>query len=437
MLTADGDLPPNVRRGHYYGPRWAQSEGETRTAGLISEVLRGGWTTRLGLFESVFAPDAEFGDLLTDIDEEGRARELIVAFPDSRYASRSGELRVSRSFEGETRRHGVHIAAKGRLQRRRYGGEDVIDAGIVQMGAGQMMPRPEFEFGEQSRDEVEQGTFGVAYELQWKNVGEMSVGVQKTRYTKSVETPEGELPETRAQPTLVNATATVYATETLALYGSYTEGLEESPVAPDNAVNRNEAAPALLTEQYDAGIRWTLTRDLRLIAGVFHIEKPYFDLDQNGFFRLLGDVEHRGAELSLAGSPVKNLTVVAGARFLDAEVTGPIVEAGLIGRKPVGSAKTYGIASVDYRFAETGVSMDLVAEAISGRIANTANTLETPGRAVLHLGGRYRFRMFDKPATFRAQVQNIFDKYGWNVIPGGIYVFNAQRRFTATLAVDL
>jgi iron complex outermembrane recepter protein len=56
---------------------------------------------------------------------------------------------------------------------------------------------------------------------------------------------------------------------------------------------------------------------------------------------------------------------------------------------------------------------------------------------VLHLGGRYRFKLFGKPATLRAQVNNVFDKYGWSAVSGGAYVYNAPRRFTMYVATDL
>ena len=137
---------------------------------------------------------------------------------------------------------------------------------------------------------------------------------------------------------------------------SYTEGLEESPVAPNNALNRNVAAPALQTEQYDAGVRWDAFANMKLIAGVFNIEKPYFDLDAAGFFTELGTVEHRGVEVSLAGDPREDLTVIVGTRWLDATVSGPTVDAGLIGEKPVGTARQYSLATADYRFAGTGAS---------------------------------------------------------------------------------
>ena len=437
MLTAQGALPPKYARKNYFGQKWAHSEGDSYTYGFMGNAHAGEWTIRLGLFDSIFAPDAEFADLYTDLDATGVANEQVVAFRESHFESRSGELRISRSFEETQRRHTFHFSTRGRLQQRRFGGEDVVDIGPVQMGVGQQIPKPEFQFGEQTRDEVRQATLGVAYEMRWKDRGELSLGAQKTRYAKDTETPTDVLPTSRAHPFLFNGTATLHATRSLAFYASYTEGLEESPVAPENAVNRNSAAPALRTDQYDAGLRWAIRPELKLIAGIFNIEKPYFDLDNDGVFTSLGDVRHHGVELSLAGKIAPNLTLVTGARIMDAKLSGGVVDQGEIGARPVASYKRYAIGSVEYVVPGTGFSFDAVVESISPQIANTANTVRSPGRTVAHLGGRYRFTMFDKPATLRAQVGNIFDKYGWSVISGGIYTYNSPRRLIVYLAMDL
>ncbi len=134
MLTADGGLPPKIPRGRFYGQPWSVNSGVTSTYGTVAEARLGHWITRLGVFDSSYVPKLEFGELFLDIEDDGSARELVVAFPDSRYASRSGELRVSRSFEAAARRHTLHFAVRGRNQKRRYGGEDEIEIGAVSLG---------------------------------------------------------------------------------------------------------------------------------------------------------------------------------------------------------------------------------------------------------------------------------------------------------------
>jgi hypothetical protein len=83
------------------------------------------------------------------------------------------------------------------------------------------------------------------------------------------------LPPTAAAPWLGTATAAFYVTDKLAVYAGYTNGLEESAVAPIEAVNRNEALPAIRTKQKDAGIRWTIPPDVSMVAGVFEQEASH------------------------------------------------------------------------------------------------------------------------------------------------------------------
>lgn len=437
MFTAADVLPPKFKRQRYFGQDWAQSAGKTYTYGFIGQAHAGAWAIRLGVFKSIFAPTAQFADLYTGIDTGNTANEAVVVFRESRFDSRSGELRVSRSFEAGDLRHMLYFTARGRVQQRRYGGEQVVDVGLIPLGVGRQIALPELEFAAQTRDEVRQGTLGLAYGLRWKNRGEISVGLQKTRYSKAVDAPGLALPMSRDAPLLPNATATLYATSSLDVYASYVEGLEESPTAPNNAVNRNSAAPALRTKQYDGGVRWTLRPDLKLIAGVFSLEKPYFDLDANQIFTTLGNVTHRGVELSLAGQPVRNLSLVAGARYLDAQLSGEQVDSGLIGSHPVASYNWHVIGSADYAIPGDRLSFDMTFESITRQFANSANTMRVPARSVVHIGGRYRFKIHDKPVTLRAQLANVFDAYGWNVISGSAYTYNAPRRFMLYLASDL
>jgi outer membrane receptor protein involved in Fe transport len=207
-----------------------------------------------------------------------------------------------------------------------------------------------FAFGPQSQDEVRQTTIGVAYNGAWAGRGELRLGLQKADYQKAVRAPGRPEVVSTDDPWLYDAALAATITSRLSAYAGYTVGLEESPVAPANAVNRNEAPPALRTSQRDAGIRWKAPLDMTLVAGVFEVKKPYFNLDPAQVYRELGEVQHRGVELSLAGSPAKGLTVVAGAVLLDGEVSGELVELGRIGSRPVGLSDRQVRLNADYQW---------------------------------------------------------------------------------------
>jgi iron complex outermembrane receptor protein len=281
--------------------------------------------------------------------------------------------------------------------------------------------------------------------LRWPKVAELSLGLQNTDYDKNSLIPGRPELKTRDNPWLYNGTLALHLTDELVAYAGYTRGLEESGVAPANAVNRNAATPALETSQRDAGIRYAVLPRLSLVAGVFDVRKPYFNLDPGRVYRELGTVRHRGVELSLAGQPIKGLSLVAGAVFMDADVAGEAVELGIIGPKPVGTAGRTIRANFDYRlpFFES-LSLDLGVTSLGGKIASAREFAElgdkqltTDALTTFDLGARYRFKAGRAPATLRAQVTNFLDAYGWNVGANSSFRFTDARRILLSLAADL
>lgn len=316
IRTGGAFLPPRIERRRYFGPEWAKNEGRDVNYGLLATYGFGDWTLRGAAFRSIARDYRNFTPLFLDTTAEGEADRVVVSEQKRRFASTSGELRLTRRLIEGDRLHLVHLMARGRMQDRRNGGSQSFDFGRGRIDEPIVAPEPVLAPGPQTVDEVRQGTFGLGYEGRWRDVGELSLGVQRTFYRKAVVRPSGALPVSESSPWLFNGTVSVIANPDLVFYAGYARGLEESPVAPDVAVNRGEAPPAILTEQMDAGFRVNLTDSLRLVAGVFDVRKPYFALDPELVFRELGVVRNRGVEMSLAGQITPRLSLVLGAVFL-------------------------------------------------------------------------------------------------------------------------
>jgi iron complex outermembrane receptor protein len=150
----------------------------------------------------------------------------------------------------------------------------------------------------------------------------------------------------------------------------------------------------------------------------------------------LGEVRNQGVELSLAGQITPRLSLVLGAVFLKARVSGDAVDLGLIGRRPVGSIgrTVNGALNWNLPWVE-GLSLDMTVQSTSDR-ATTREGFFIPARYVASLGGRYRFDLAGKPATFRAQVNSVNNPYGFSNIGEGYY-YNPPRQFQMSLTVDL
>ena len=434
-------IPKNIPRKFIIAQPWARTKNGISTSGVIAKMPIGAFRLEAGLFRSEREEIRSFADLMLGTDPLGNvANRLIVADVDNVQRSISGEVRLSRSWTGETFKHSLVATVRGRDQSRAFGGQDRRSLGASVTTARDNRAQPAFVFGPNDISTVHQITLGLGYDLQWKGRGSLAVAVQKSDYRKQVDFANPALANaiTSAKPWLFSATGTANLLPGLSLYGGFVRGLEESAVAPDIAINRSEAPPALLTSQKDAGLRYAISPKLALIAGVFEIRKPYFNIDTMQRFRQLGTVRNRGIEISLAGNVVPGLTVVAGSLFLDPKISGPDITAGLIGERPVGSFKRRTIANLDWKpKGQDAWSLDLAFEAVGAETANIANSFTGSARETLGLGSRYRFSIGKMKLLARAQVTNLFNDYAWRVSSSGGFTYTPPRTYTLSLSADL
>jgi iron complex outermembrane receptor protein len=440
IVTSGPFAPPEIERRRYFGQSWAQNESDSTTYGVLTKARIGeSWAIAAGVFRSIQKDMASFADIYVGTQRDGLTTERLIADPEQRYASTSGELRASRSFVAGPRLHTVHMSVRARDIESAYGGSIALDLGPRLLGQRLPVERPaDFTFRERTRDAVDQTTLGLGYELRWRGVGEASVGLQRAEYEKRVQQPG--LPEvgTQDEPWLVSATLAAQASAQLAFYAGYTRGLEETGIAPDTAANRNAALPAIRTQQMDGGVRWALTKDLKLVAGLFEVKKPYFNTNENNIFTTLGDVRHRGLEVSLNGTPHPDWSLVAGAVLMEPRVTGEPVREGRIGRKPVGQTERLLRLNVEYRPpALRALSVDLAIANQGERIASNDGLAVLPDYTVLDIGARYRMKFGGRPATFRFWVGNVTDQFFWDVSASNSFGLSDGRRYSATLFVDI
>ena len=184
-------------------------------------------------------------------------------------------------------------------------------------------------------------------------------------------------------------------------------------------------------------MHYAFTPALKLVVSMFDIDKPYYGLDDANVFRELGEERHRGLELSLAGELVDGLNVVVGTVLQKPRVCGEEVASGRIGKIPVAQTERLTIASADYRLPWLqGLSVDATVTSVDDRMASGDNRVSIPARSVLDLGARYRFKIGRAPTTVRLSFGNVFDKFGWRTSQSEVFVTNAPRRLSISIAAD-
>lgn len=438
IVIGDGqNLPARMTRRRFLGQDWADFEVERVTYGGLGRTRLGDFTLRGGVFRSANITTESYTLLLDAAPPGALAARTVIANPRRSNASTSGEINIARPFVTGRLRHELLLAVRARSQDRFYGGSDRRALAPAPFDETRAVSRPAFTFGPRTEDRVRQWTAGLAYQARIDGLGRINLGLQRSDYRKRVTAPTGALPVSRAKPWLFNIAAEVELTQRLALFGGMTRGLEESDVAPETAINRDEAPPAIRTRQVDAGLRWQIGA-MTLIAGGFEIEKPYYGLDRGNVFRRLGTVTHRGIEASLSGSPVEGLTLVAGGVLLDAKLAGEEIADGSIGRRPIGTPSRSLIGNVDWRLpGHAALSFDLAVEHSGRRYADAANHVRVPARTTVDLGARYRFKLGGLPAVLRLQATNLLGTYGWDVEGNNAFVYIPSRQILARIAMDL
>ena len=439
FLSAGDDLPPPLPRG-YLGQNWAQGQSlSLNFGGLVAAQLTPHWSLNAGLFRSRADNPASFADLYTNIQPSGQSEHLLVGYPDQRAASTSGEVRLTGRFTSGDWHQELIGLARGRETLALYGGDATFDAGTANIGAGLQIPAPLFSYSQRTHDRTELWSVGSAYRIKWRTRVQLEIGLQEENYRKDVSSPGIANSELTDRPLRTYANAALGLTSRLTLYTNYTQGLEDSGVAPGAAENRGAVLPASRTWQVESGLRFAVTPRLNIITGVYELQKPYFNLDTANNDRELGVQRAKGFEFSIAGQPFEHLHINAGILEAKVSIIGHDLAAEGVGPIAVGQPRMQYVANIDYSLPWWPVlSLDAGAIHFGSEPASVDNRIYSPQVTQWNLGGRYKADAFGKHFTLRVLVENVPNSNEWtNVYTPGYFLWPGPRTVFAYLTADL
>jgi iron complex outermembrane receptor protein len=434
VVASESAVPPSLRKLHQYSPSWAESEAVSSNAGVLYDARIGGYMLDFAAFHSVF--DIDHTDYtLISADADGHASATTFRNPDRTRRADSAEVRLGRQFDASGSSHLTTVSLRG--------GRSIVDLtsnlaialGDFDLGHGDPPEAAEIAWsGTRGRDAVEQVTASAGYGLAWSDRLQLRFALHRTRYEKDILSIAGVRTEGVSETTLYNASAVVGLTRHMALFGSWVTGLEEAGVAPTSAINRDEVLPPVEAEQFELGVRYAIAPGLTCIGALFDVSKPTNGFRADGSFGLVGEVRHRGVEASIAGQLNAKTSVVLGAVAFEPKVTGPLVDAGVVGSRAAGISQVIVNANIERRLAGTW-SMDASLSYSGERWANTANTFKTPAITLLNLGVRNRFELAGRPAEFRVLASNLTGAEGYGASPSGVLTPIAPRTVRAVLTL--
>ncbi len=448
VTSVTGPFLPRVPgRTKFLGQDWADGKNVKITNGLTMRAdIAEGLRFRGGVFRSRWDFKKKYTEVYRVVNTQGDAKHFLLADPKQDTFSNSWEGLFSYRVGDQRASHTLYVGARGRFRHIESGGSDFIDFTpgdeTIHYGERDARAKPQLDFGPVNLGRLRQVAYTVGYIGKLKDVGQINLGLNKTDYDASFTNQIGTT-HSKANPWLYNASMVVQPAHWLSFYAGIVTGLEDNGSAPESAANRGEQLPAVKTKQIDGGVQVKIGQ-ATLVGSLFQIEKPYFALDSVNRFTSLGDVRHRGGEISFTGHLTKRLHVLAGAVIMDPVVTGNATTLGLVGKRPVGTPKIHGRIDLAY---QTDLFHGLTFTAAMAHDSKRAASSQTyaalggrqlflPSRTTFDIGARHKFKVNNIPTSLRFVIENVTDKKSWDTIAGNSFFPGERRRWSLYLIAD-
>jgi iron complex outermembrane receptor protein len=438
FLPSGEFLPPRVKRGDLRSQSWAEYREERRNLGLFGDAgLGSNWKLSGGIFYSADRlPRYDF-NLLEIKNPAGDYHAQTFVSPPQSVASKSGSLFLEHEWTSGPLTHRIVGTVRARDTLNRNTPTFQFDIGDSNLGLPlPQIPRPDFTISdEKSVDRTRQLTLGAGYRVGIGRSVELRGDVQKTDYSRTHRDADGTVSHGSSRPWLYSASALVGVTRKLVVFGSYSRGLEESGIAPVSSVNRGQVLPAVLATQREIGARYSFGSALSLIAGAFDTRKATPGTGPDGRYDLVGEVRHRGLEASLAGALTPRLNVVAGLMILDATLSGPLIDARVIGRHPVATPDHVALVNVNWQpQGLKGLTLDATLNQLGRAYISSSNVTKSDLQTTVDVGARYNFAVGRVPLSIRARVLNLTNRFYWQPGSSGTLYPSNPRDFDLSVS---
>jgi iron complex outermembrane receptor protein len=213
--------------------------------------------------------------------------------------------------------------------------------------------------------------------------------------------------------------------QNVSIYANYAEGLSQGTVVGAGYTNAGQVLAPYKSDQQEIGIKVDWGR-ITTTAAIFQISRPNLVQTAANTLAYDGEQRNRGLELSAYGEIVPGLRGLASATFLKPELTKPDnpLERG---NDAAGVPSFTASAALEWDAPWVrGLSFNGRVIYTSGSYLTTANTVKFPDWTRVDVGLRYETAIFDKPVTFRFNVENVFDERYW--LTTGTFVTVASPR---------
>ena len=235
-------------------------------------------------------------------------------------------------------------------------------------------------------------------------------GVRHSKYESNQDVAHYEASETTPMVALVYKPI-----ESVSLYASYAEGLEEGEAAPTGTENEAERLSPGISKQYELGAHWLMPTGTLVSAAIFDIQSPGYYTNAANYYVADGHKRYSGVELSAQGKITEQLSWLASTQWLDPRFEDMGGDAtALNGKLPENAAQRTSSLFLNYELSSIpGLSINGGAYYTGRRPVNDLNQAWLDDVTIFSLGGRYVTKLYGKKNIWQINVDNVADKEYW------------------------
>ncbi|BBP98140.1 ligand-gated channel [Burkholderia sp. SFA1] len=413
-LQPDGSLPPQFDPRTLLGQPWLQYRTSTfNVGGRFDFKLTDNWNFTTQIAQSYNNRDAAFPDIYSVAANGDILSGDIYLSPDQSFRVLSTNTFVSGRFNTGPLAHQLVTGISTRNYDSHEGGFAAIPLTVGNIFNPVYSPEPATVFPQKNATKNFQPSVFISDLIDIGSQWSVMLGVRHVKYRNDSYPASGTESHYETSVNVPSAGLIFKPRPDISTYVSYSEGFEQGGVAPYNTLNAGQYLSPVKSKQYEVGAKSDIGGRLTINAAVFRIEKTLQYVNSANYYVQGGTQRHTGVELTANGRITRDLSVVAGAAYLDT-VQNDTGDPQTNGKRAANVPRFQANAFLDYRIpAVAGLSVDTGVYYVGSRPLDAQNTVSLPGYVRFDAGARYLTKIGGLATVLRAGVQNLTDKRYW------------------------
>ena len=261
------------------------------------------------------------------------------------------------------------------------------------------------------------------------------IGLRYTQYRQNVYDPSSAITSQYSANPVTPTLALMFKTDPYStVYASYVESLEQGGSASNLNLNYPASFGPLRSKQYEIGFKSDHSKWGTNLA-LFRVDQGYNYTNTANIFVQDGTKRYTGIDASGWLALTNEWRVMGGVMWLDTkavDIDDPSVE----GKRIYGAPRFTVTGRVEYNPSYLRpLTLAFGGKYVGNQAVDAANTQFVPAYTTFDLSGRYETKIAGKDVTFRAGINNLFNRRYWTTA-WGYYVSPSAAR-TAVASATL